>query len=1048
MADVVVTIALERLADVVQRQIQEEVDLVRGVRKEVDYLSSKLNTIRNVLEDAERRRYKDKTIQSWLNKLEDVSYDIDDVLDEWNFAALKLRIEGSEDFPSPRMKVCPFMPSSCLCFSKVATRRDIAKKIKGLKERLSVILNEKDEFSFIVNQPVNAQESTRDRSTSLVDVSDIHGREKDRDVLVSKLMLEVAGKQSGPDVISIVGTGGIGKTTLAQLVYNDDRLVSCFELRIWVCVSDVFDGIRIAKAILESVTGRSSGLNELSALLNCLKNSISGKKFLLVLDDIWTEDYSKWEPFKNSLNCGSPGSKILMTTRSERVARVMRTTETHHLGQLSNEDCWLLMKRLALSGRNEENYEELQKIGKKVAEKCKGLPLVAKVLGSLLRLKDTTEEWENILDNEIWQLEEAEVDLFPHLFLSYNELSPTMKQCFSYCAMFPKDWRIDVKKLIRMRMALGYLGSTGSTTDLELEGKEYFNNLRMRSFFQDFEDYGRPNHNQTDNKLDLRTNYSLVTQVKVYRSLFCQKKVPCELFDFATPARVLSLCGCKLQDTPRGVDDLIHLRYLDLSDSHGLTALVFRTICQLYNLQILDLHLCGLKEIPREIGKLINLRYLDLSDNQLETEVPQTIHQLHNLQTLCLTNCNLKEIPTGIGDLIGLRNLDLRKNKLQEIPKEIGNLIELRNLDMSNNELKEIPREVGNLIELRNLDMSNNKLKEIPTDIGTLIRLRNLDLRSNKDIKELPETMCNLCDLQNLNLVECERFSKLPKGIERLVSLRHLRYSDSSILYQIPQGLEKLTGLQTLRVFYAGRGCSKLGYLKELDQLSGYLRLMISLDDREDVDEARKAKLMNKKHIEELEIVFTDALMGRTEEDELLRNEALEALQPPPNLRHLMISCYEGTKFPGWINSSFNHLRSLQISGNNYISTLPCLGKLPNLQYLYVLGMERLKLVGRVPGNSSWECGWFNAYTVHGGQLPEAGDTDLHEMFAVGRVGGHRRRQHHHVHNAVSPDFEDHTMRVNRATTSAPPQGIIAPVFDNLPIFQPVGTLWGDRFWP
>ncbi|KAL0341899.1 UNVERIFIED_CONTAM: hypothetical protein Scaly_1852500 [Sesamum calycinum] len=280
--------------------------------------------------------------------------------------------------------------------------------------------------------------------------------------------------------------------------------------------------------------------------------------------------------------------------------------------------------------------------------------------------------------------------------------------------------------------------------------------------------------------------------------------------------------------------------------------------------------------------------------------------------------------------------------------------------------------------------MSNNKLKEIPTDIGTLIRLRNLDLRSNKDIKELPETMCNLCDLQNLNLVECERFSKLPKGIERLVSLRHLRYSDSSILYQIPQGLEKLTGLQTLRVFYAGRGCSKLGYLKELDQLSGYLRLMISLDDREDVDEARKAKLMNKKHIEELEIVFTDALMGRTEEDELLRNEALEALQPPPNLRHLMISCYEGTKFPGWINSSFNHLRSLQISGNNYISTLPCLGKLPNLQYPLRVGNGKAEASGQgVPGNSSWECGWFNAYTVHGGQLPEAGDTDLHEMFAV-----------------------------------------------------------------
>ncbi|KAK4427262.1 hypothetical protein Salat_1495100 [Sesamum alatum] len=200
MADTIVSVALERLADVVQEKIREEVNLVRGVEKQVGYLSSKLNTIRNVLEDAERRRYKEKTIQNWLNKLEDVSYDIHDVLNEWNFAALKLRIEGSdhEDVHFPRMKLCPFIPSSCLCFNKIATRRDIAKKVKGLKERLSVILNEKDEFNFIVNQLVDAQESTRVRSTSLVDVSDIygcHGRRPDQDILVSRLRLEVAGQQ-------------------------------------------------------------------------------------------------------------------------------------------------------------------------------------------------------------------------------------------------------------------------------------------------------------------------------------------------------------------------------------------------------------------------------------------------------------------------------------------------------------------------------------------------------------------------------------------------------------------------------------------------------------------------------------------------------------------------------------------------------------------------------------------------------------------------------------------------------------------------------------
>ncbi|KAK4427318.1 putative disease resistance protein RGA1 [Sesamum alatum] len=853
MADVIVSMALQRLADVVQTQIQEEVNLVRGVKREVDYLSSKLNTIRNVLEDAEKRRYKDKTVQNWLNKLEDVSNDIADVLDEWNFAVLKHQIERS----SKHDEVCSFTPSSCFCFDKVATRRDIAKKIKGLKERLNGIVNEKDQFDFIVNQPVDAQDSTRVRSTSLVDVSDIHGRDNDRDVLVSKLMLEVVGQQLqvGPQVISIVGVGGIGKTTLAQLIYNDDRLVNSFELKIWVCVSDVFDEVRIAKAILEIVMGKSSDLNELESLLNCLKDSISGKKFLLVLDDVWTEDYTKWEPLKNSLGCSGSGSKILVTTRSERVARLMHTTEPHHLGQLSDEDCWMLMKRVAFYGRSEEDCERLQNIGKKIAKKCKGLPLAARFLGSLLRFKDTKEEWESILDNQIWELREAEVELFPHLFLSYNELSPAMKQCFSYCAIFPKDSKIDVEMLIRMWMALGYLGSIRSTSELELRGREYFNNLRMRSFFQDYVEFrGRftckmhdivhdfaqflrktKSHNP-NGRVEARKNASfqaydpsLVSQVKVYRSLIFQTELPSKLFDSITCLRVLKLRESGLQEITRGIENLIHLRYLDLS-GNKLTTQVLGRICKLYNLQTLNLSHCGLKEVPSVIGNLIHLRHLDVS--------------------------------------------------------------------------------------------------------------------RNRDIQELPETICNLHDLETLDLSYCGRLTALPEGIDRLVNLRHLPNDHAEILYQIPQGLEQLTGLQTLRLFHAGRGWSKLGHLKELDQLSGSLELKIRLCDREDVDEARNAQLRNKIQIRRLIIWFVDAI-GRAEQDESVRNEALVALQPHPNLRNLTILDYQGTEFPGWISSSLNHLRVLRIEDCNHISTLPCLGKLPELEELSVGTMRKLKFVGR-----------------------------------------------------------------------------------------------------
>ncbi|KAG8367041.1 hypothetical protein BUALT_Bualt16G0031200 [Buddleja alternifolia] len=503
MAGAIVSYVLERLAEAlherlgeaIQTQIQTEVDLLR-VNEELRHIYSELNTIRNVLDDAEKVRYKNKLVQGWLNKLENVSHDIDDAVDEWNFANLKLRTETSDNSVEPTEKRLRLSYNSLFSWfsSKKGTiRRDIAKKIEGLKEKLDMIVKEKDRYNFIVDPPADDhRESTIHRfTTSFIDVSKIRGRDADKDILVSKLMPNKEAFETR--VVSIVGVGGIGKTTLAQLAYNDDRVKDSFDLRIWVCVSEVFDVVRIAKAIVEIVTKSSPNLNELEALLEALRDSISGKKFLLVLDDVWNEDSTKWEPLKNNLKSRCPGSTILVITRSERVERMMGTTEVHRLGKLSDPDCWLLMRSIAFLKRNEERHlelqdirEELQDIGRDIAKKCKGLPLAAKFLGSLLLFKDTVEEWENVLHNEIWQLEEAEVQLFPHLLLSYNELSPPMKRCFSYCSFFPKDSEMDVEKLIRTWMAQGYLGSSGNAGGMELKGKQYFDNLKMLSFFEDY----------------------------------------------------------------------------------------------------------------------------------------------------------------------------------------------------------------------------------------------------------------------------------------------------------------------------------------------------------------------------------------------------------------------------------------------------------------------------------------------------------------------------------------------------------------------------------
>ncbi|KAK4395139.1 putative disease resistance protein RGA1 [Sesamum angolense] len=268
-----------------------------------------------------------------------------------------------------------------------------------------------------------------------------------------------------------------------------------------------------------------------------------------------------------------------------------------------------------------------------------------------------------------------------------------------------------------------------------------------------------------------------------------------------------------------------------------------------------------------------------------------------------------------------LRVLKLCDSGLLEITRGTENLIHLRYLDLSGNKLTaKVLGRICNLYNLQTLNLSHCGLKEVPKVIGNLIHLRHLDLSRNRDIEELPETICNLHDLETLDLSYCGRLVALPEGINRLVNLRHLPNDHAEILYQIPQGFEQLTGLQTLRLFHAGK--------------------------REDVYETWNAELRNKVHIRSLTIWFVDAI-GRAEQDELVRNEALVALQPHPNLRSLTILDYQGTQFPGWISSYLNHLRVLRIEDCNYVSTLPCLGKLPELEELSVGTMRKLTFVGR-----------------------------------------------------------------------------------------------------
>ncbi|XXG48299.1 hypothetical protein AAC387_Pa02g2791 [Persea americana] len=261
--------------------------------------------------------------------------------------------------------------------------------------------------------------------------------------------------------------GGLGKTTLAQLVCNDESVKTHFKEKIiWVFVSDPFDVSKIAKKVIKSLSGSNPENSDLDTLQLSLREAVSKMPFLLVLDDVWNEDETLWKQLKVPLMGAAQGSQILVSTRSRKAAEVMETIHFHDLEHLSHSDCWSLFKSIAFKGAEDGEFQELTKVGEDIVWRCKGLPLAVRAVGSLLGCRRTYGYWKHILDSRIWEWDN---DILPALLLSYYSLPFHLKRCFSFCSLFPKDYEMKKDELVKLWMAHGLIESKKADIEVDLE---------------------------------------------------------------------------------------------------------------------------------------------------------------------------------------------------------------------------------------------------------------------------------------------------------------------------------------------------------------------------------------------------------------------------------------------------------------------------------------------------------------------------------------------------------------------------------------------------
>ncbi|XP_058114550.1 putative disease resistance protein At1g50180 [Magnolia sinica] len=824
----IVKLLLQKLAD----PILQEAIFLYGVGDQVEWLEAEFKRMQCFLEDADAKQEGDRRVKGWVGDVRDVAYDAEDVIDTFLFKVANLRRTGF---------VGCIKRYSCI-FNELIARHEVGSNIERLKIKIHAISESRLTYG-IENIGQGAGTSSaglslqeRRLTSPNVQEPDFVGFDNDLKELVTQLTNEGELRRC---VVSAVGMGGIGKTTLTRKVYNTDSVKKHFHSHAWISISQQPS----VKDRLQTITKRCMVLSkeqlelvekmDVVELREKISEYLKEKRYLMVLDDLWTKE--AWNDLKDTFPDVNNGSRVMLTTRNKDVALYADPrSRPHELRFLTNEERWDLFCKKTFLGRDGGCPQDLEKLGREIVEKCHGLPLAIAVVGGLLSGKEER-EWENVCKSISWQLVEGEVQISSILSLSYKDLPYYLKPCFLYLGNFPEDYEFQAKELIRLWAAEGFLKERGELT-LEEVGEDYLMQLVQRSMVQ-------------------LTRRSLSKGIK-----------SCRIHDLL---RDLSILETK------------ESKFLEVQGDNGNAPPASRA-------RRLAIHLNDPRKLKIKQPSTPHLRSMLIytqGDTWLQTEQSKFLFQgFKLLRVLYVARVKIRELPWEIGELIHLRYLRCTKIDLKTLPSSIGNLINLQTLFVRSNNIGiEVPETIGKMHRLRHLQLpflgeigghprldliSNLQTlsgvyagKWMEGCLGKLTNLRKLKIvfETGADAELFYEAIVNLNCLHHLsavwvsvptpgnedralvlslpNLPHLLKLSKLylAEGLETLpefpTNLTKLTLEWSGLKEDPMATLEKLKSLRILRLLYGSymgkeMACSAQGfplleslYLHKLDEL-------------------------------------------------------------------------------------------------------------------------------------------------------------------------------------------------------------------------------------